>query len=148
MASAATLALIATAATAAGSIVSGIQGAKAGREQEKLFRQQAALEKVAATEEERQTRREGQRLRSAQLARFGKAGVTLTGTPAFVLAETAEEQERDVLLIRFGGESKAQRAIAEGKLARSRGQQALVGGIVGAGTTLLGSGAFTKKKGK
>jgi len=145
MADPVTLALIATAVTAGGSVLQGVQQAGAGRAQAKVARQQATLEQRAATTEERQSRREAERFRSSQLARFGKAGVTLAGTPLGVIEETAEQQELDALLIRFGGKSKSSRALSEGALAKQRGKQALIGGAISAGATLLGSGAFTKK---
>jgi len=130
---------------ASGAVIGGVQGAAAGRAQAKSAKQQAELERRAATSAERQERERGRRFRSKQLARFSSAGVLTTGTPANVISETAEAQERDALAIRFGGEARRARSLSEAALAKSKGQQALISGVTSAGGTLLGGGAFTRK---
>ena len=145
MADPATLAIIGTAVAAGGAVLTGVQGAAAGRTQAKVARQQAELERRAATAGERQERERARRFRSRQLAKFSKAGVLTTGTPALVLETTAEQQERDALNIRFGGAVGRQRALSEAAIARQAGQQALFGGGISAATTILGSGAFARK---
>jgi len=142
-----TLAIVSTAVTTGGQVLGAVQGAAAGRAQAKVARQQADSERRAATVEERQERERGRRFRSRQLAKFAKAGVATAGTPSLVLSVTAEQQERDALAVRFGGAVRERRARSQAALAKQRGKQALVSGIIGAGGTLLGSGAF-KRKGK
>lgn len=140
-----TLALIGTAVSVGGSVLTGIQGAAAGRAQAKVAKQQAELERRSATTEERNERERARRFRSSQLARFSKAGVLTTGTPSNVLEQTAEAQERDALSIRFGGKVRQSQALSQAALAKQAGSQALIGGFTKAGSTLLGSGAFARK---
>jgi hypothetical protein len=131
------IAIIAT--VAAGQVIQGIQGMQAGRAQAKVAGQKAEAERRSATVAEAAERTRARRFRSAQLARFSKAGVLMTGTPLDVLEETAVQQEKDALAIRYGGEVRSARALSEGRLAKQRGKQAMIGGVTKAASAVAGS---------
>jgi hypothetical protein len=136
----ATMAKIATVVTAGAQVAGGIQAMQAGKAQAKVSRQKAEAEQRASALEERQHREQARRFRSTQLAKFAKAGVLITGTPLGVLTETAEQQERDALTIRYGGQVRKGKALSEASLAKQRGKQGLVGGGISAAGTILGGG--------
>jgi hypothetical protein len=144
MADPVTLALVAAGTAATSQVVGGVAGARAAQAQGKIAGQQAEIERRAASVDERNQRNSAMRYRAAQRAAYSGSGVTTTGTALNVLAQTAEEQERDALAIRYGGQLRSARAISEKSLAKRRGQASLVSGFGQAGQTLLGSGAFNK----
>lgn len=86
-----------------------------------------------------QKRRQTQRLLSRQRALYGKAGVTMEGSPLMVAQDTAAEGEMDALMIERGYKLEAQRYRAEKGLSRARGAAAKRQGYYKAGTTLLTS---------
>jgi hypothetical protein len=84
-----------------------------------------------------QKRRETKRLLGRQRALYGKAGVTMEGSPLIVAQETAAEGEMDALMIERGYSIEAQRYRAEKELYKVQGVAAKRTGYWGAGTTLL-----------
>jgi hypothetical protein len=108
----------------------------------------------------------GRKLIGAQLARYGKAGVTMAGTPLLVMEETADDVELSALLLEYEGEleawghrSEAQQKRTEASLTtqlgstqsdilragaeiqRLRGETAKRTGTLQAGSTLLAGAA-------
>lgn len=78
-----------------------------------------------------QIRRRTTRLLSTQRAGFGKAGVTLEGTPGEVLEDQSAEGELDALAALYGGKSKA-------FAFKRQGKAALIGGIFNAASAAVG----------
>jgi len=148
------MALLGAGVTAASSISSGIQQSAMYKAQARAadYNRQVAEANARAVEEsgrfwEEQQREKQLKLRGSQVAAYGKAGVVMEGTPLEVLAETAAEQEQDILAGRYnfateaarwrsqagfyGFESSRQRALSDYPIGR---------GIMGAGTALLITG--------
>ena len=121
---------------AGGSLLSGIQGFQAGKAQAKLARQQAELERRNADYAARSEADRSRRYRAAQLAAYGKSGVTMSGTPGDVLAQTAIQQEKDILAIRYGGELRKRRALGVEKASKQEGFNSLIGGFSNAAIAL------------
>lgn len=67
-----------------------------------------AVEAAAALEEQR-SRKKAQQLLGSQTAAYGKAGVTLEGTPLEVMAQTAADVEEDILINRYNYQVQAAR---------------------------------------
>jgi len=88
-----------------------------------------------------QKRKETQSLIGRQKALYGKAGVTMEGSPLLLMEETASEGELDARMIEWSGSNKSERYMSEGQLSRMKGSQAKTAGYIGAGSTLLTGGA-------
>lgn len=99
---------------------------------------QALQEEIRAAEEARLRRKEGEKTKARQIAKFAKGGVRVgEGTPLLVLAETALDTEADVKAIREGGEGTASIFRRRGQTFRSIGRSAKRRSRVRAGTSLL-----------
>jgi len=85
-----------------------------------LAERTALEEREAAATEERKLRKAGERLKAKQRALYGAAGVTFEGSPLEVMEETASELEFDALMIRRGGQTRAQAALYGGKVESQR----------------------------
>jgi hypothetical protein len=69
-------------------------------------------------------RKEGSKVQGAQVARYGKAGVTMEGTPALVVKETSEDIEGDLSNILAAGRMEEMALRLQGKMTRGQGQLA------------------------
>lgn len=149
------LAVIALAATVAGTVISAVgqlQAGQAAAQAGELNAQSAEADARAAKDraalDEARSRRETRRFVATQRARFGAAGVTFTGTPLLVIEDTVREAELDALTIRFGGETEAARLRRQAALDRFEGKQAKRSSFFRAGTTLLTGGVSAAQQGK
>jgi hypothetical protein len=122
---------------AGGSILSGVQGMQAGKAQAKIAMQQSELEKRSAADAASSESDRARRYRAAQIARFGASGVTMTGTPTNVFEQTAFQQEKDILAIKYGGDLRSRRALGEAEMAKSQARSSLIGGFTGAGSSMI-----------
>ena len=110
----------------------GIGGFLQGRTNAKILKRRGEQEAAIA-------RRQGVKRVGAQRAAFAKSGVDPNvGTPLDVTTKTAEEAAVDALRLRFAAENEA-------RFATRQGVNALIGGVLGAGSTLLGE--FARDKG-
>lgn len=105
---------------------------------------QALLEQGSLHFEEHRLRNKIDATRGAQNVAVAKSGIEMSGSAAQFIARSAEEQELDALMLRFGGmakqmgqESNAARARmnaatlrAEGKVAKSSGRAAASGTLL------------------
>lgn len=134
-------ALVASVAGTALSVYSQVQQSK---EQKKWSEYNAAVAERDATaaqqtaeHEAGEKRKETQRLLGRQRALYGKAGVTLEGSPLLMMEETASEGEIDALMIEREGKLLAGRYQSEAALSRMKGSAAQRAGYYGAGSSLL-----------
>ena len=131
---------VAAAAAQAYSIYqTGQSQAAAARYNRQVAQNQATLARQQAALEEETTREKQRRFMAAQRAAFGAAGVTEEGSPLLVMADTARQAERDLQLIRYGGEVSAAGFEAQAGLQRFYARQAERTGAIGAGVSLLGN---------
>lgn len=139
-------------ASAASSIVGGMQARKAGEAQADLAREQAGQQ---AAETERVTKREVQleeRDIKATLERqkiaYLASGVSLEGSPLLMMEETRQRGAENIEEIKKAGEAQSAAQISEGRLkadeAKARGRQQLLGGIT-SGIGGFASAATTAK---
>ena len=89
-------------------------------------------------------REKNQRLLGAQKVGYGKGGVTMEGTPLEVMADTASDQEKDIIAQRYNYDiqswryrSQAGQYGFEADRSTSMATGATTAGYFGAGTTLL-----------
>lgn len=111
--------------------------AEARESQADILLEQAATEKIARITETGNKRRAAERFRGAQAAAFGKAGVALTGSALKVIEQTAEEQERDIIISRFESGRRQQRLEAEARQQQRLAQQERIAGITRVTQSLL-----------
>lgn len=156
----ATAALVIGALTAAGGAVySGVEANKQGKAQQSIAKYNARMAEIEAKREKeaklmkmRDIKAQGDKLRGAQEALYGAAGVFGTTPMAFAL-ETQKDVAKDIAVVAADAEygdilAKSQmfNIRAEGSAAARRGQSALISGGLQAGGTLLSSYGQYKSK--
>lgn len=141
------LLLAASIVSAGASVAQGIQASNAAKANAKAFEADAVAAQQSARLKERQSRRETARLLATQRARFGKAGVTLQGSPLLVQDEAVAEGELEARIIRFGGNVDATSLRNKAAVQRSEASQLRTAGFLKAGQSLLtGFGNFAASK--
>lgn len=127
-----------TALSVAGALQAGrAEGEQAGVETQ-FAENQALQEEIRGAAEERLRRKEGEKLKAQQIARFAGAGVRVgEGTPLLVMAETLLETEEDVFAIKEGTKARASAFRQTGQTFRSIGRQAKSTSRLKAGSSLL-----------
>ena len=122
--------LVLAAASAATSVIGGVQVNKDAKADSKQ------LKRIGEIEAD-DFRRETARLLASQQVAFAAAGVDASlGTPLDVLGDAVAERELQALRIRYGRRSQAGAIKRQGKLAR------IQGGTQGLGTILGGANDF------
>jgi len=159
--------MIAAAALAAGGqIYSGLAANAEGKSAQNMANYNAQLSEREATMTEQKTAyqqklqaEEADRRQSTMRAGLGASGaVTTTGAPLLIQAEQANQDEMQNLMIGFEGQQEATALRSEatlqrmqGKQARKAGKNAMIGGFIGAGSSLMtgfsNSGMFSKTSG-
>ncbi len=147
----ATLSLIGTGISAAGSILGGIQARGAAEQQAADTRAEAQRQANLRQEErEQQARleaREGIELEKRQKLAFLKGGVSLAGSPLLLLAETRRIGAENIEAILKTGRTEATSLLQAGAFQarglKTTGRQALIGGLTrGIGTGITGFAKF------
>jgi hypothetical protein len=133
------LAIAATALSAYGTIMQGVQAQKTAEYNAQVAEQQAQAARRKAAYEEETRRREGKELKSRQMVAAAKSGATLESFKDIFL-KTATDTELDALVIRYGGQIESARNINEANLLRAQGKQAKKTSLIKTGTTLLTGG--------
>jgi len=88
----------------------------------KVAEQEAVLLARAKRDEERQLRRQSERLIGQQRVATAASGITMSGSPLQALADTYFATERDALRIQYASEVEQTRAIADATLTRAEGR--------------------------
>jgi hypothetical protein len=131
----------ALASAAAGSAAAIIQSRHAAQTIDyntDVSEQQAELAKRAGATAEADTREQTARIRASQRAALGDSGVISSeGSPLLVLLDAAAESEVEAQRAKYTGKVAEQGALANIGLLKQQRSQALQGGYIGAGTSLL-----------
>ncbi|MBY0354269.1 MAG: hypothetical protein K2Q12_00905 [Rickettsiales bacterium] len=127
-----------TVASVAGTAVSAVGQANNQKAQSKYSMQQAELERRKTRAEERVLRRRGDLLRAEQRVGYAGGGVALEGSALDVLSATASEQERDIMELRYGGQTRASGYETNSRIQRSNATGSLLGGAFDSATTAAG----------
>lgn len=106
----------------------------------KIDEQNAKLTLLQAKEDERKARIYSRKVIGEAQANYGASGVTLEGSPADVLQESAAAAELDALSIRHAGYAKAIAYKQSALLERYAGNRAVSSARTKAATALLGGG--------
>jgi hypothetical protein len=131
-----------------GGVLSAVSRIQAAQAQARFAEAQAAMERERIESQRRaaelqieQKKREKVKFMGAQKARYGKAGVSMLGSPLDVLADTAAQFEWDIARIRENAESQIRLFGLRAGAFRSRAGSIRTAGFLGAGTSLLTMGA-------
>lgn len=138
--------LIASVAAAAASAYGTYEGYKAQEEaadyNKKVAENRAALARQQAEVDAATLEEKNKRLEAMQLTAQGASGIEVeAGSPLLVRADTARQMQRDVYLTRVGGEITASGYEQQGELYGLYARQSSQAANVGAGVSLLSSGA-------
>lgn len=133
-------ALVASIASAVGSVVQGISAFQQGQFQARVAEQQADFARKQAEIDAKEFKRDQQRLLGQARATRGASGVLLSeGSPLLVDDETIEEILFQTERVRRGGQVESARLQQSAQASRAAGRSGLVGGVFGAGSSLLGA---------
>jgi len=88
----------------------------------KVAEQEAVLLARVKRDEERQLRRQSERLIGQQRVATAASGITMSGSPLQALADTYFATEKDALRIQYASEVEQTRAIADATLTRAEGR--------------------------
>lgn len=139
-------------------LAQGYAGMQAANAQAKAYENQAKVKEAQATQaldkaqlEARLIRERGDRMKGAQRSAMGASGVALdSGSALDLLADTAYGVESDVSMTKYnaqleawGFQTEAQTLKSQAKGAKSQGKYAMLGGVLGAGSSLLTGAAMT-----
>lgn len=128
----------AAALQAASAIKEGQAASNVAKFNAKVAENNAIATRQQAAEEEARQRRESRRDQGKQRAAFGKAGVTLEGSPLEVLQDSTLGSELDAQTTRHIGLLRAQGFINSAELQRAKAKSARSNSFFRAGTALLG----------
>lgn len=134
-----TMAIVGTAIAAGGQLFSGYQGMQAGNYSAQVAKNNARAAEQKSGFEANLIRERGEDIESSARAALGKSGVDpgASTSAAAVIGQSAQNTEMDALAAIYSGKLDANAQRAAGKLYKQQGRAAMVGGIIGAGSTLL-----------
>lgn len=127
----------ATALGAASSVAEGIAGAQAGKANAKLAKREGIIDQQRRVAEQSEITRERRLIAGRQAVGAAKSGRGFSGSVLDVVAGSEANAELDILSSVYGGVLGSQSAKFQAKQARAAGRSALIGGVLGAGSTLL-----------
>jgi hypothetical protein len=125
------LGLIGGLVSAVGSIASGAAQQSAANAQASAYERQAYNERQAALYNASRQREKAVELIAQQRVGFLDTGISLMGTPMNILEDTTTETEMDVAAIKYNGEIKAQNFEMQADIYRMKGENAMMGGLIG-----------------
>lgn len=124
----ASLASLATIATVAGTVVSTAASYQQNKFQQDIAKTNASKARQDAAAQEAITRRDSRRQIATARARYGAAGVELSGSPLSVLGDLSAQAEEQALLIRYGGASAAHNSQLQAQSFGSQARGSLISG--------------------
>lgn len=121
----------------AGSLYQGAAQKAAAKYNTAMERRNAEIAKIQGQEQERMQRVNAARQMGYSRAAIGKSGVQRSGSVLDQLSYSAGEAELDAQKIRFGTNENVLAHNARADLYKAQGKQAMMGAVLGAGTSLL-----------
>lgn len=156
-----TLSTFGTFISAISSVAQGVAGQQAANAQAAAYENQAKV-KAAQSEQALEKaqmeaailRERGQKITAAQRAAMGASGVTTDSpTSLNLLADTTYGVESDVSMLKYnamleawGFQTEAEALKTQAKSAKQQGRYAMLGGVLGAGQSLLTGAAMTAER--
>ena len=139
------------------SLAQGVAGMQAADAQAKAYENQAKVKEAQSAQalekaqlEARLLRERGERFKGTQKSLLGASGVAVnSGSALDLLADTAYGVESDVSMTKYnaqleawGFQTEAANLKGQASMAKSQGKYAMLGGILGAGSSLLTGAAM------
>lgn len=139
---AAWVAIASAVASASAAVITSAQQSKAADKQAEIYAEQAEQAKHAAKIKAENYKKEAAARMGQMRSAYSYSGVESTeGTPLLVLMESAAEAAEDVERVKQTGEDQAWGLLSQASISRMQGSSAMIGGVMGAGTSLLGGAA-------
>ncbi len=137
---------MATAALMIGSmamkVFQGIAQKKAGNEEARDIRRQAALQQEETLREADRVKTERRKFLAKQGLSYVKSGVSLEGSPLLILEETKIESEKEVAALKSQAHSQFRFGVDKGERAKKAGRQRMFGAF---GSALTSGAQFFSK---
>ena len=133
--------------SAAGSLYSGYTQSKMAKFNASLAREEAQAEEERGSLEEARFRKNVERFKGEQRARYAASGMTMEGSPLLVMEETAAEAEIDAILIRHASESRISSLKAEQSYYNTRAGHLTTAGLLSFGGKAVEGYGMAKKAG-
>jgi hypothetical protein len=128
--------------TIASTAFSAYGQAKAGKDTQKAYEQEAQQVEASDTIKLEEMAQQGQALLSTQRAMYTKSGVRETGTPLEVALQSATDIEFDKMVEHYNAETKAQSLRYSGQMAKQESQFQVGKTLLSGASKLISSGAF------
>lgn len=129
--------IAATSMAAGGKFLGGMAERDAQKSQAGLLEDQARLAQAEAAAQAKRRAVDVRRFAANQKVAFLKNGVTLEGSPLIALEDTYSAGQEEVDAIANRGNAQSNLYWRQAQLARKQGRAAMIGGITGAGSTIL-----------
>ena len=121
-------------------VIGGIASDRAAKAAKDAALANIAADRAATNFDIQQQRKRDRAFTNLQLAKFGKSGLKIEGTPLDLITETAKEQELDILAKKFNLEVRSRRSLGEAELSAFESRTAGNTGIVRSFGTILAEG--------
>lgn len=131
------LTIASTGLSAVGGVVSGMQQQQMANAQAQAYEQQARAEAQASAYEAQREKHRQELAAAAARAQVGASGVALQGSPTEVLVANARENQLDLEAIKYGSQLRQNSLTTQAGISRYSGKQAMAGGIINAGSSLI-----------
>lgn len=132
------MAMIGTAVSAAGSLMQGIQGAQAARQQASMLNREARQTIALNAVQDQRTRARMESQTRQQFAELAARGVQLDSPTAILLGQNAaQEMSFESQAVRSQGAARASELTASAQIARGRARQSMMQGVFGAASSIL-----------
>lgn len=129
-----------------GSILGGLGEKQESDYKADIARQRGLISLQQGMARGKEIRRDGKRIIGQQVAGFAKAGVEVnTGTPLEVIADTAGDIEYEALSAEYAGKIGQLSEEATASAYDNEGKNQFMGGLLSAGSTLIGKSSFGSK---
>lgn len=139
--------LAAVVVSAGASIAGGVAADKASKKEANALNDQAGIAENESQAEARRRATEVRQFQRKQKLAFLKNGVTLEGSPLLILDETIASGQEEVDSIVRRGSAQAKFLRENAAQARNKGRAALIGGIGGAASSVIGGYGIGKSAG-
>jgi len=124
---------------AVGAVVGGIAANNAAKAQAKLQEAQGQQARRVSLLNAEIKQRENRREIGAAESAAGASGLSMTGSVLDVLNDMNLESDQEIALIKYGGQREQAAAHAQATFTKRAGQQALVGSLFKAGSSMAGA---------
>lgn len=135
------LAAAASAVSAVGSVMGGLQAKAMGDFQATQYEDAAKQASAQGLFEETQIRSQSREYLGASRATVGESGIQLQGSPIKVIEQSMANYETDALMARYNASLESRGLYGRAQAARIEGRNARTAGYIGAASKLLQAGA-------